>query len=270
MRARNIKPGFFKNEDLAECSMSARILFIGLWCLADREGRLEDRPKKIKMEVFPADSLDCEGLLVELVQRDLITRYEADGVNCIYIPKFVEHQKPHVRETASTLPAPKCEIDKERQVDGDWAQPRHDLGADEAQPGRPDFLNPESPLLNPESPLLNPPAPHGGATTETMTIRDIQGLYLRTFPVTIVPPINLERLRGWLKLYPPEQIRRAFEATAAGHGRTLDYTEAILKKGGSDEPRSPHPAKEGRGKAGGFRDTPKAGTDYGESIIPEY
>lgn len=53
MRARNIKPGFFKNEDISECSPSARLLFIGLWMLADREGRLEYRPKRWKGELFP-------------------------------------------------------------------------------------------------------------------------------------------------------------------------------------------------------------------------
>ena len=37
-RSRNIKPGFFKNEHLAECQPLARLLFIGLWTLADREG----------------------------------------------------------------------------------------------------------------------------------------------------------------------------------------------------------------------------------------
>ena len=55
MRARNIKPGFFKNDTLAELEFAARLLFIGLWGLADRAGRLEDRPKKIKAEVFPYD-----------------------------------------------------------------------------------------------------------------------------------------------------------------------------------------------------------------------
>jgi len=43
MRSRNIKPGFFKNEIIAEMPTETRLLFIGLWLLADREGRLEDR-----------------------------------------------------------------------------------------------------------------------------------------------------------------------------------------------------------------------------------
>ncbi|MDI9733891.1 hypothetical protein QM259_16735 [Acinetobacter baumannii] len=50
-RSRNIKPSFFMNEDIIELPFEARLLFIGLWILADREGRLENRPKKIKMSV---------------------------------------------------------------------------------------------------------------------------------------------------------------------------------------------------------------------------
>ena len=66
-RARNIKPGLYKNEDLAECSVWARYIFPGMWMLADREGRLEDRPKRIKGELLPYDSIEVEPLLVESV-----------------------------------------------------------------------------------------------------------------------------------------------------------------------------------------------------------
>ena len=58
-RARNIKPAFFKNETLVELPVETRLLFIGLWTLADREGRLEDRPKRIKMEIYPAKRENC-------------------------------------------------------------------------------------------------------------------------------------------------------------------------------------------------------------------
>ncbi|MCX8018393.1 MAG: hypothetical protein N2690_10910, partial [Rhodocyclaceae bacterium] len=60
MRARNIKPGFYKNEDLAECSVWARLIFPGLWMMADRDGRLEDRPKRIKAELLPFDAVDVD------------------------------------------------------------------------------------------------------------------------------------------------------------------------------------------------------------------
>lgn len=104
VRARNVKPSFFQNEQLAELPFEARLLFVGLWCLADREGRLEDRPKRIKMHIFPADMLDVEPLLVGLAEQKLIDRYEVNGVRCISIPNFVKHQRPHANEVASVLP----------------------------------------------------------------------------------------------------------------------------------------------------------------------
>lgn len=104
MRSRNIKPGFFKNDELAECSVYARLLFIGLWCLADREGRLEDRPKRIKAEILPYDDCNVEELLQELTHFGFIYRYKANEINCIWIPKFSNHQKPHTNEKGSELP----------------------------------------------------------------------------------------------------------------------------------------------------------------------
>jgi hypothetical protein len=106
-RARNIKPGFYKNEDLAECSIWARFIFPGLWMLADREGRLEDRPKRIKGELLPFDSKDAEPLLNELEAFGFIERYEVDGRSFIQILAFSKHQNPHHREPESSIPPPK-------------------------------------------------------------------------------------------------------------------------------------------------------------------
>jgi len=105
-RARNIKPSFFTNEMLAEVSPLARLLFIGLWTVADRRGRLEDRPKKIKAEVLPYDNCDPEKLLNELASKGFITRYEVNTCGYICIPKFEKHQNPHCKESESTIPAP--------------------------------------------------------------------------------------------------------------------------------------------------------------------
>lgn len=112
MRARNIKPGFFMNDDLAEGGPSAQILFAGLWCLADREGKLEDKPKKIKAQVFPYydpeqfGGKDIEALINFLDQSKFIIRYEVDGSNYIKILKFSDHQRPHTNESISTIPEP--------------------------------------------------------------------------------------------------------------------------------------------------------------------
>ena len=104
MRSRNIKPGFFTNEDLAEVSIAARYLFSGLWCLADREGRLEDRPKRIKGEIFRFDSIEVDHLLEELFAFHFIDRYEVGGKRFIWIPKFTSHQSPHYTEKPSIIP----------------------------------------------------------------------------------------------------------------------------------------------------------------------
>jgi hypothetical protein len=105
-RSRNIKPGFFTNEELVELDFCVRLLFIGLWTLCDREGRMEDRPKKIKMALFPADNIDIEQALNDLASRNFIIRYEADGNQYIQVVNFGKHQNPHVKEPASTIPAP--------------------------------------------------------------------------------------------------------------------------------------------------------------------
>jgi hypothetical protein len=112
-RARQLKPGFFKNEDLARCTPWARLMFEGLWTLGDREGRLEDRPTYIKGEVFPHDNVDAEALLSELADlKDhfsrpaAIVRYQVGECKYIQIINFTKHQNPHIKEPASTIPAP--------------------------------------------------------------------------------------------------------------------------------------------------------------------
>lgn len=106
MRSRNIKPGFFQNEDLVELRPETRLLFIGLWLIADRDGRLEDRPKKVKMQVFPADDWDVDPMLSELETAGLIVRYVVEAKRYISIPAWHKHQNPHVKEKPSTIPEP--------------------------------------------------------------------------------------------------------------------------------------------------------------------
>ncbi len=48
-RARNIKPGFFQNEELAELEPIDRLAFIALWTVCDYKGCLEYRPKRLKI-----------------------------------------------------------------------------------------------------------------------------------------------------------------------------------------------------------------------------
>lgn len=179
MRSRNIKPTFFKNDLLAEISPEGRLLFIGLWCLADREGRLEDRPKRIKGELFPFDSFDVEKLLQGLCYLGFIIRYESQGNRYIWIPNFEKHQSPHYSEKNSIIPPYLPEIVTDHDintpgVDGSSSQTdsrktpgkssddeenfpedsRNTPGVDGSLRGGRNPLNPESRILNPDS--LNP------------------------------------------------------------------------------------------------------------------
>lgn len=107
-RIRTIKPDFFKNEELAELPMPVRLTFIGLWTLADVAGRLEDRPKRIKAELFPYDDVDMEAHLAKLAAHGFIRRYEVAGVKAIAVPNFKKHQRITGKEAATTssIPAP--------------------------------------------------------------------------------------------------------------------------------------------------------------------
>ena len=105
-RSRNIKPGFFKNEELVELPFEDRLLFAGLWTLADCRGVLEDRPKRIKMEIFPADNVDVGECLARLSERGLVVRYDADGTAAIFLPGFARNQNPHQNEKPSGILLP--------------------------------------------------------------------------------------------------------------------------------------------------------------------
>jgi hypothetical protein len=105
MRTRYIKPGFYENEELAALPDRTRLLYAGLWLMADRKGRLPDRPATIKGNLFPHDSKPVEGHLKALAAGGFITRYEAEGKKVIWITTFLAHQRPHFKEQASVLPA---------------------------------------------------------------------------------------------------------------------------------------------------------------------
>jgi hypothetical protein len=102
-RIRTIKPEFFTSEDIVSLSPLARLLYIALWCEADREGRMAWKPKTFKMRYFPADNCDISALCDEITSGGLVKLY---GDGYAYIPAFHAHQHINPRETASQLPEP--------------------------------------------------------------------------------------------------------------------------------------------------------------------
>ena len=104
-RARNIKPSLFKNELLGQADALLSLLFISLWTLADKSGRLEDRPLRIKAETFPyRENININGFLTQLVSLGFIERYTQNGLEIIQVINFAKHQTPHSTEKPSVLP----------------------------------------------------------------------------------------------------------------------------------------------------------------------
>lgn len=92
-RIRTVKPEFWTDEKVVECSIEARLLFIGMFNFSDDNGNLVNSPKRIKMQVFPADMIECDSLLKELITHGLLTEYSVNGVSYLNIKGFNKHQK---------------------------------------------------------------------------------------------------------------------------------------------------------------------------------
>ena len=106
-RARNIKPAFFSNDLLAEIEPLGRLLFIGLWTIADFKGDIEWREKRIKAQVLPYDNCDVKDIAINLDKLGFIRFYSDNGTTYINIINFTKHQNPHKneREKGSEIPA---------------------------------------------------------------------------------------------------------------------------------------------------------------------
>lgn len=202
-RARNIKPGFFKNEDLAECSIWARYIFPGLWMLADREGRLEDRPKRIKGEILPFDSVEVDPLLDELQRRGFILRYEVDGLGIIQILAFSKHQNPHHREPSSDLPPPES--------------PRLDPVGNKQKPeARPGCHEPKARGKPEASPGLDPPKSdlaRGSSRADSL------------IPSSLIPDSPSPHPDGYRVSTPPEPAPATVGDSVAGRDRPPENPE---------------------------------------------
>jgi hypothetical protein len=106
VRARNIKPGICDNEVLGTADPLYTLLFERLWMIADRRGRLEDRPLRIKAQAFPyRDGVDVGAMLDWLASNGFIARYAVSGTKYIQILAFDKHQSPHKNEQESVIPA---------------------------------------------------------------------------------------------------------------------------------------------------------------------
>jgi hypothetical protein len=105
VRIRSIKPEFWKSERMAGLSRDARLLFIGLWNLADDWGRFRAHPSLIRGELFAYDDdADVAAWLQTLVDVGVVRLYTIAGQRYGQVANFQEHQKIDKR-AASRIPA---------------------------------------------------------------------------------------------------------------------------------------------------------------------
>jgi hypothetical protein len=99
-RIRTIKPEFWTSEQITECSIETRLLFIGLLNFVDDGGRMPYSPKRIKGQIYPHDdftSADIQRMIDELssnaLGEPLVVLYDVDGKRYLQITGWAKHQK---------------------------------------------------------------------------------------------------------------------------------------------------------------------------------
>lgn len=106
MRIRLLHPEFFSDEKLWKLSDFAKLVFEGLWLIADRDGFLVDNVKMIDGLILPCDPRSCKKALEELERAERIRRFAGTAGPVIQVIRFPKWQHPHPNEKASQLREP--------------------------------------------------------------------------------------------------------------------------------------------------------------------
>jgi hypothetical protein len=110
-RIRSVKPEFWADEELAMAvSRDARLLYVGLWNLADEHARLRGDPRFVKGQLFAYDDdltpKAIEALLDELADAGKVQRYQSGSSTYLFLPNLAKHQRLEAAKVESRLPAP--------------------------------------------------------------------------------------------------------------------------------------------------------------------
>lgn len=98
-RTRKLKPSFFKDESLADCSSGARLLLTGLLVFSSKSGCLHDDISRIHGQIFLSNpEINIESLLYELIEAKAIYRYVSNGISYIQISNIKQWCEIHKNE----------------------------------------------------------------------------------------------------------------------------------------------------------------------------
>lgn len=175
-RARNIKPSFFTNDELAEqnCPLG-RLFFAGLWCQADYKGDLEWRPSRLKVQLLPYDDCDIKKIAINLDKSGFVTFYSDGEKIYLRINNFEKHQNPHPNERKKGSEIPEYTEKLRQLVDLQTLTINHDKSRQVSDDSISDHA--DSPILIPDPLIpdsLNPPA---GIPTRDQLLADFETLW---------------------------------------------------------------------------------------------
>jgi len=108
-KIRIIKPDFYVSDQVVNCSLLARYLFIGMWVFADDNGVIPDSAKRLKSLVLPGDDIPIKEIfkaVEELILAKLVEKYEVNFNSYLRITGFKKHQyiqRPHYKYPLSNM-----------------------------------------------------------------------------------------------------------------------------------------------------------------------
>lgn len=243
-RARNIKPAFFDNDELADNDPLGRLLFIGLWTLADCNGNLEWRAKRIKKQILAYDDCCIESLAINLDKSGFV-RFYSDGEKMyLNVINFEKHQNPHKNEKSKGSEIPDYCDEYRQVVDLNKLAINHDLsrGEPEDSSSNPaDSLNliPDSLNLIPDSRKEAKPS-SAKANNELLEIFNYWKDVMKKSNSAILNAKRSKAVKARLKEgYSVEQIKQAIEGCAMTphnmgqnqNGKKYDDLELICRDG---------------------------------------
>lgn len=142
-RIRTVKPDFWTDEKIGRLKREERLLFIGLWNLADDQGVIKNSSVYIKGQLFSYDD-DLRTLTIDAWLASLITarmlvpfRFEAESYLCIRT--FDEHQLINRPSKAKFSKELLVKIKNTHGVLSEYSQPegkgKEGKGEDDTRPG---------------------------------------------------------------------------------------------------------------------------------------
>jgi hypothetical protein len=93
-RIRSVHPGLFTDEAFVSLSMTARVLYIGIWTEADDHGIFEWKPLQFKMRLMPADPADIAALMEEMATCNCVKKFTSEGKSYGLVRNFCRYQRP--------------------------------------------------------------------------------------------------------------------------------------------------------------------------------